>query len=91
MQQLNEKNLTKSISNLIEDQNIRKDLQRKSIQNFYLTHQFVSKKIDDYRSEKLFLNKTFFLKTSLKKLRILHVTNFNERLDGRLFLIPEVG
>ena len=85
LQQLNEKNLTRSISNLIEDQKIRKNLQRKSIQNFYLTHQFVSKKIDDYRSEKLFLNKTFFLKTSSKSLRILHVTNFNERLDGRLF------
>ena len=29
--------------------------------------------------------KKFFLKSKLKNLRILHVTNFNERLDGRLF------
>ncbi len=85
LRDLNEKNLTKSISTLIEDKKTRKDLQRKSIQNFYLTHKFVSKKIDDYRSEKLFLEKNFYIKSSLKSLRILHVTNFNERLDGRLF------
>ena len=85
LQILNEKNLTKLISGLIEDPTTRKNLQRKSIKNFYLTHKFVSEKIDDYRSEKLFLNKAFFVKTALKSLRILHVTNFNERLDGRLF------
>ena len=85
LQNLNEKNLTKSISNLIKDKKTRKDLQKKSIQNFYLTHKYVSKKIDDYRSEKLFLEKSFYIKSSLKSLRILHVTNFNERLDGRLF------
>ncbi len=82
---LSEKNLTKSISKLIEDKKTRKDLQSKSIQNFYLTHKFVSNKIDNYRSEKLFLQKIFFKKSTLKSLRILHVTNFNERLDGRLF------
>ena len=64
---------------------MRKSLQKRSIQNFYLTHKFVSDKIDDYRSEKLFLKKNFFFKSKLKNLRILHVTNFNERLDGRLF------
>ena len=31
------------------------------------------------------LIKEYFLKTLQKNLRILHVTNFNERLDGRLF------
>ena len=36
-------------------------------------------------NEKLFLQKSFFTKKKLKNLRILHVTNFNERLDGRLF------
>ena len=85
LQNLNEKSLTKLISNLIEDDKTRRNLQKKSIQNFYLTHKFVSKKIDDYRSEKLFLKRSFFIKSSLRSLRILHVTNFNERLDGRLF------
>ena len=85
LQSLNQKNLIKSISNLIDNHKLRKSLQTKSIKNFYLTHKFVSKKIDDYRSEKLFLNKIFYYKSKLKSLRILHVTNFNERLDGRLF------
>ena len=85
LKNLNQKILTKSITDLIKNTKLRQSLQRRSIQNFYLTHEFVSKKIDDYRSEKLYLTKTFYFKSKLKNLRILHVTNFNERLDGRLF------
>ena len=82
---LSEKSLTKSISNLIQNNRLRETLQKKSIKNFYLTHSYVSKNIDNYRFEKLFLNKAFYFKSKMKNLRILHVTNFNERLDGRLF------
>ncbi|MDC1212688.1 glycosyltransferase, partial [Pelagibacteraceae bacterium] len=82
---LNEENLTKTIKTLIDNNHLRKKLQSLSIRNFYLTHSFVSNNIDQYRSEKLFLNKVIFLKAKKKSLRILHVTNFNERLDGRLF------
>ena len=82
---LNEKKLTSTISYLIKDNKFRKKLQTLSIKNFYLTHKFVSNKIDEYRSEKLYFNKNIFLKIKNKSLRILHVTNFNERLDGRLF------
>jgi glycosyltransferase involved in cell wall biosynthesis len=82
---LNEKNLTRTITSLITNNSLRRKLQSLSIKNFYLTHQFVSKNIDQYRSEKLFLDKIIFIKAKKKKLRILHVTNFNERLDGRLF------
>ena len=85
LKKLNEKNLSKCVSNLITNSKLRKSLQSRSIKNFYLTHEFVSKLIDDYRSEKLYLNKNIFVKSKLKTLRILHVTNFNERLDGRLF------
>ncbi len=82
---LNEKNLTKNIEFLIKNSAIRNKLQILSVRNFYLTHEFVSKNIDNYRSEKLYFNKKIFLKSLNKNLRILHVTNFNERLDGRLF------
>ena len=82
---LNEKNLTKTINQLIEDNNLRKKLQKLSIKNFYLTHSFVSQKIDKYRTEKILSLKKIFIKTKEKSLRVLHVTNFNERLDGRLF------
>ena len=82
---LSEKNLTKNIDFLIKNRVARNKLQKLSIKNFYLTHEFVSKNIDNYRSEKLLFNKKIFLKSLNKNLRILHVTNFNERLDGRLF------
>ncbi len=82
---LNTKNLIKTIDELISKTKIRKTLQKLSIKNFYLTHKFVSNLIDEYRSEKLVLNRNFFVKLKNKSLRILHVTNFNERLDGRLF------
>ena len=56
---LNEKILTKNIISLIENKTLRKKLQSLSIQNFYLTHKFVSNNIDNYRPEKLFLKKRF--------------------------------
>ena len=83
--ELNTKNLTNTIKLLIDKPKLRKKLQTLSIKNFYLTHEFVAKKMDSYRSEKLNFNKIIFTKAKEKKLRILHVTNFNERLDGRLF------
>ena len=79
------KKLTNEISSLIKKDNLRKKLQTLSIKNFYLTHSFVTKMIDEYRDEKLQSSKHFFIKKIKKSLRILHITNFNERLDGRLF------
>ncbi len=82
---LNTKKLEKVISNLIINSNERKKLQKLSIKNFYLTHSFVAKMIDDYRDEKLQIQNKFNTPKNKKTLRILHITNFNERLDGRLF------
>ena len=82
--ELSEKKLTNKINELIIKDQLRKKLQKLSIKNFYLTHTFVTKQIDNYRKEKLF-KRTFNIGTTKKSLRILHVTNFNERLDGRLF------
>ena len=78
-------NLEKNINNLIKNTVLRKKLQKLSIQNFNLTHDFITKEIDNYRSEKLNNINKFNTKKSLNNLRILHITNFNERLDGRLF------
>ena len=41
--------------------------------------------IDDFRDSKLLQSKQFFISNTNKHLRILHVTNFNERHDGRLY------
>ena len=83
---LNVQNLYKSINDLIKNKKKRKDLQIRSLKNFYLTDEFISNKIDKYRS--LLLNNNFIInskKNFNQKLKILHVTNFNERHNGRLF------
>ena len=85
LSKLNVTELTKQINNLISDKNKRKNLQELSLKNFFLSHKYVSSLIDEYRDTKIKKITTFNTKTKKKSIRILHVTNFNERLDGRLF------
>ncbi len=85
LRNLSVKDLEKSLNELIEKEDLRKKLQHLSIKNFYLTHKFISNLIDNYRSEKINKAIHFNTKKKLNNLRILHITNFNERLDGRLF------
>jgi len=76
----------KAIDDLIKDSKKLKDLQKRSYENFYLTNSYACKKIDFYRlnllNDKLKLNNNRFFKS---KLKIIHITNFNERHNGRLF------
>ena len=69
---LSTKKLNHVLSNLIKNVSLRKKLQKLSIKNFYLTHEFVTNLIDNYRNEKLNLNKVFLNKKLKKSLRILH-------------------
>ena len=85
LESLNFNNLYKILNNLIVNPSFRKKLQALSYQNFYLTHTYVSKKIDEIRDIKLLNPTLFFTKKKAPKLRILHLTNFNERHDGRLY------
>tara|TARA_Y100000590_G_scaffold219586_1_gene248666 strand:+ start:270 stop:2399 length:2130 start_codon:yes stop_codon:yes gene_type:complete len=83
------KNLTvqeiySQIKDLIINPKTRKNYQRLSYKNFYLSHQYVSKQIDDVRNNLLKINNPYVLLES-SNLRILHITNFNERHNGRLF------
>ena len=75
-----------AIDELINNKKKLQDMQKKSYENFYLTNAYASKKIDFYRSnllnDKLEKNNTKVLKSQLK---IIHITNFNERHNGRLF------
>ena len=84
---LNSQNLYKSIDNLIKDKKKREKLQRLSLKNFYLTDQFITKKIDNYRSDLRTVKQSSLIIKNKKdvKLKILHDTNFNERHNGRLF------
>ena len=83
------KNLTvteiyKNIKELIDNKKVRINYQKLSYNNFYLSHQYVSKQIDEVRNNLLKISSpSLHFKPS--NLRILHITNFNERHNGRLF------
>ncbi len=85
LKKVDTKNLYNEINSLILNDQKRNKLQKLSLKNFFLTHKFVSNLIDKVRDEKLILNKNININTDKKKLRILHITNFNERHNGRLF------
>ena len=75
--------LYKKIEYLIENVKFRNTLQKNTYYDFKLTNQLVTKKIDNLRSS-LITKKINILKYKKNKLKILHITNFNERFDGRL-------
>ena len=86
LRKLDINNIYKSIKKLILNKKQLKNLQINSYKNFYLTDSFISKKIDDYRNDTLRKKGTSnIVNNSLKRLKILHITNFNERHNGRLF------
>jgi len=81
IEKLNKNNVFTAIENLILNKKNRVGLQKLSLKNFILTSKYSSCLIDIYR-DKLIKNLNSKAK---KKLKILHVTNFNERHNGRLF------
>ncbi len=85
LKKLNQIELTKKIDLLIKNKKLRLEYQKLSHKNFYLTHNNSSKAIDNYRKEILFSSSKINFFNKNEKLRIVHVTNFNERHDGRLY------
>ena len=88
LKNLTTRNLYKLIKELILDKKKRNILQEKSLKDFYLTDSFISKKIDIIRSNLTKVINTNKIKINISKkkiLKIIHITNFNERHNGRLF------
>ena len=85
LKSLNVKTLFKTIDNLIKNKDTLKDLQKKNFLNFKFNHKFITNIIDKIRAQ---LNQNVtFNRFNIKKdlvLRVLHITNFNERFNGRL-------
>ena len=81
LKNLTENEIYTKIKELILNKKKLKEIQKNSLKNFYLDNKYTSKQIDKYRQN------IFYSKTSnfLNKLKILHITNFNERHNGRLF------
>ena len=81
LKSLDEKSLYKEISNLILNKKKLIENQKANYKNFFLTHEYVSNLLDNIR--KKFFLKDIHIKRK-KILKIMHITNFNYRFDGRL-------
>ena len=81
LKSLDKKTLYNEISNLIKNRERLLKTQKANYKNFFLTHEYVSKIIDELRNK--YLIKKINLKIK-KILKIMHITNFNYRFDGRL-------
>ena len=83
LKNINSKSLYNKINYLIKNDKFRKKLQKQAYKNFTLTNLSTAKKLDEIRKN-ILINKPNINFYKKKNLKILHVTNFNERFDGRL-------
>ncbi len=81
LNKLNTKNLFTVISSLIENKKKLLKYQKANYNNFIYTHQYISNIIDNIRKSVLPKNYNVQKTSSYK---ILHITNFNYRFNGRL-------
>ena len=81
LKNLTEQDLFKEIDALIKNKKKLLNLQKKNLDNFFLTHSYVTSKLDKLRLKFEQKNINIHLE---KVLKITHITNFNYRFDGRL-------
>ena len=81
LKSLNKSELSRSISELIDNKKKLLKYQKNNYKNFKLTHEFVSNLLDNIRQH-AFPN--IFNINKKISLKIFHITNFNNRFEGRL-------
>ena len=85
LKELSSQSLFNEIEKLIKDKKKLLTLQKDSYKKFKLTHKYVSKIIDKIRDQFLIKEKISLFNIKKNKiLKILHLTNFNRRFNGRL-------
>jgi len=85
LEKLDSKTLFKVIDKLIQNKQKLLLIQKKNYSNFIFTHKFISTIIDSIRDIFLKHEKIKLFNISKKNiLKIIHITNFNQRFDGRL-------
>jgi len=86
LKNLNASSLFKSIDSLIQNKTKLLKLQKNNLKNFKYTHKHISNIIDIIRKgfKKEENNLNHFNIRKNKVLKLLHITNFNERFNGRL-------
>ncbi len=85
LNELSSKSLFNEIEKLIKNKKKLLFLQKQNYKKFIFTHKYISKILDTIRDQ--YLNSVPLVKFNVKKnkiLKILHLTNFNRRFDGRL-------
>ncbi len=82
LKKLSSDEIYNEIKKLITNKKKLASLQKKNYKNFKFTHKYISDLIDNIRSEFITISKVNFIKK--KPLKIMHITNFNERFNGRL-------
>ena len=82
LDELSVETLFSTMNKLIENDDLLNKIQKASYNNFYLTHERSNNQIDSYRQKVNF--KINLIKSKKENLKILHITNFNQRHYGRL-------
>ena len=85
LKSLTSQNVFRAVNKLIQNKEYLINLQKKNYYNFKFNHIFITKIIDTIRKQFNSANdfKNFYIQKKLI-LKILHITNFNERFNGRL-------
>jgi glycosyltransferase involved in cell wall biosynthesis len=85
LKRLSSKDLFIAIDKLINNKKKLLELQRQNYLNFTYTHKFIANKIDSIRKNFQINNNINLFNISKNRiLKILHITNFNQRFNGRL-------
>ena len=82
LKELNSKQIFNEIEKLIMNKKRLINLQKLNYKNFFFDHKYISSLIDDIRFQ--FSNVNSFYYKREKILKIMHITNVNERFNGRL-------
>jgi glycosyltransferase involved in cell wall biosynthesis len=85
LKKLSTDNIYKSINKLIKNKKYLLDLQKRNYKNFKLNHNYVCSIIDNIRQQ--FEDEYNVNRFNIQRdiiLKILHITNLNERFNGRL-------
>ncbi len=82
LKELSSNEIYNQIEKLIKNSKKLRYLQKENYKNFTFNHQFISSLIDRIREE-FEISKIFYLKKD-RIIKIMHITNFNDRFDGRL-------
>ena len=81
LKNLNVSELKILLNKLIKNKSYLLKKQKENYKGFFLTHKYVASLVDNIRADKI--NNFYFHKKN-QSLKIIHITNFNNRFEGRL-------